>query len=92
MIPERVRNVKRVADMAEIERELVKRLYDFLKDKRHSDSWWKYSGTFVYDSREYEFDCEVRLDHEMLTYRKLHIAYKTVEVDIADLERRGLLN
>lgn len=92
MIPERVQNIKRVASMAPIEKELVKRLYDFLKDKRHSDSWWKYQGTFVYDSREYEFECEVMLDGMMLTYRKLHIAYKTIEVDIADLERKGLLN
>jgi hypothetical protein len=92
MIPERVQNVKRTADMAPIERQLIIRLYNFLKDKRESDSWWKHSGTFVYDSREYEFSCEVRLDQMMLTYRKLHISYKTIEVDIAELERQGLLN
>lgn len=92
MIPERVQKIKRTVEMAPIERELVKRLYDFLKDKRDSDSWWKYQGTFVYDSREYEFECEVRLDESMLMYRKVHLAYKTIEVDIAEFEKRGLLN
>lgn len=92
MIPERVQNIERIAAMAPIKRELIQRLYAFLKDKRNSDDWWKYNGTFIYDGREYEFSCEVRMDEMMLTYRKLHLAYKTIEVDIADLERKGLLN
>lgn len=92
MIPERTQHIERIAEMPPIKRELVSRMYDFLKDKRNSDSWWKYKGTFVYDSREYEFECEVRLDETLLTYRKLHLAYKTIEVDVEDFERRGLLN
>ncbi len=84
--------IERIAEMPHIKRELVQRMYNFLRDKRDSDSWWKYKGTFVYDSREYEFECEVRMDEKMLKYKNLHLAYKTVEVDIAELERQGMLN
>lgn len=84
--------VERVAEMAPIKRELIQRLFDFLDRKKDSDKWWKYSGTFIYDSREYEFEVECRMDNDMLTYRDMHIAYKTVEIDIAELESRGLLN
>ena len=82
---------ERIADMPQIKRELIARMFNFLRDKRDSDDWWKYKGTFVYDSREYEFECEVRMDEAMLTYRKLHLAYKTIEVDITELEARGLI-
>lgn len=92
MIPERVRKVERMADMPQIKQQLIQRMYNFLKDKRDSDDWWKYRGTFKYENQEYEFDCEVRMDNQMLTYRKLHLAFKTVEIDIADMERKGLLN
>lgn len=92
MIPERVQNVERMADMPQIKRELIQRMYDFLKDKRRSEVWWQYKGSFIYDSREYEFECDVRMDETMLTYRNMHLSHKTIEVDIEDMEAKGLLN
>jgi len=92
MIPERTQKIERIDDMPQIKRELIAKLYDFLKNKRDSYKWWQYKGSFMYEGREYEFECEVRMDNEMLTYRKMHLAYKTIEVDIAEMESRGLLN
>jgi len=77
--------------MSPLEREIVKRLFNFLKNKRNSDQWWKYKGEFNYDGKDYVLEVDVRMDNQMLTYRNMFIEYKQVVIDLDELPK-GILN
>lgn len=82
---------ERAKDMPQLKREIIKRTFDYVSRKPYNQ-WWKYSTTFHYDGHEYELEIEAKMDNQVFTYRHMHIAHKTIEIDIDDMIRQGLMN
>jgi hypothetical protein len=82
---------ERSSDMCPLKKEIISYLFDFVAHKPR-DQWWRYEGEFKYDRKEYNLSCECKWDNIMFTYRNLEISEKvTIEIDITDMQKAGLL-
>lgn len=82
---------ERVKQMCPLKREIVSYLFDFVARKKDG-RWWQYKGTFKYEGKEYNLECDCKYDNQLFTYKNLHIEHKQVEIDIDEMVKAGLLN
>lgn len=82
---------ERIKDMPQLKREIMLRLFTFISQKL-VDQWWRYSGEFKFEGKEYELECDCKYDNQMFTYKNLHIAHKTQVINIQDLVDKGIIH
>lgn len=83
-------NVDNLREYPQLKKEIISYLFDYLSRKNY-DQWYKYSGSFFYEGKEYDLECECRLDRQIFSYRNLHIAHKTEIIDIDQLVKDKVL-
>jgi hypothetical protein len=84
--------IERIREMPELKKEIIKHLWDYLKNKRDSDRWWKFNGKFIFEGKPYVLEAEVRLDNKFLQYRGMLIEHEQQVIEIDDLVAKGFLN
>lgn len=82
---------ERVKAMCPLKREIISYLFDYVSRKKEG-YWWSYKGTFNYEGKEYDLECDCKCDNQVFTYRNLHIQHKQQVIDIEEMVREGLLN
>jgi hypothetical protein len=73
-----------IKDMPQLKKEIIIYLFEFIARKKY-DEWWHYAGEFKYDGKEYNLECDVKLDNQVFSYKNLHIEHKQVVLDVDDV-------
>lgn len=82
---------ERTKDMPVLKKEIISHLFDYVS-RRPFNEWYKYKGEFKYEGKEYNLECECKMDNQMFTYRNLFIEHKQQIIDLDQLVRDGVLN
>lgn len=75
---------ERINQMPKLKQEIISYLFDFIARKPQSQ-WWHYNGTFKFDGKEYNLECDCKFDNQMFTYKNLFIEHKQVVLDVEDV-------
>lgn len=76
---------ERKDQMCKLKQEIVCYLFDQV-GRKPRDQWWKYKGTFVYEGKTYNLECDCKWDNQMFTYKNLFIEHKQEIIDLTNPE------
>lgn len=62
--------IKRIKDFNRLEQQLIKMMYEQVKNKYKDGQWREFKAKFKIKDRYYGFECEFRLDDMFLSFAK----------------------
>ncbi len=69
--------------MAELEKAVIKMIWDDVKNLKDDGFWRNYSRNFTYEHKQYKVKSQVKVNNQYFTYRNLSIEYAVQIIDIA---------
>lgn len=72
--------MKRVYEMSQLERAIVKMLFDDVCKTPDDGVWRKYEKNFTYEKQAYIVKCSFKLSNQNLTYKNLFITQEVKEI------------
>jgi len=81
---------ERIKQMPKLKQEIISYLFDQVA-RKPINRWWQYKGEFRYDGKDYNLECECKMDNQVFTFRNLYIEHKQVVIDIDDMIKQGLI-
>ncbi len=77
---------KRVKEMAPIEREIIKMIFDDACKLPHDGRWRKYQRNFTFEGKQYSVTCSFCYDALTFQYRNMVIVAETKTIFIDPLK------
>lgn len=70
-------NIKRTGEMVQLERAVIKMIWDDVKNTKDDGVWRKYERGFTFEGSKYKVKCSFRISNQYLTYRNMLIHHAT---------------
>ena len=74
--------VKRVMEMSELERAIMRMVWNDVKELPEYYTWRGYKRNFTHDNKQYTYECKFKIEVGHLKLSDCHIEYKQVIIDI----------
>ncbi len=74
--------IKRAKEMAPIERQIIKMIFDDIIKYPHDGTWYKYKRGFTFENENYEVVCSCNYDGVHFGYRDMVITKETQTIYI----------
>jgi hypothetical protein len=75
--------VKRIKEMSELERSIMKMVWEDVQKLPSYMGWRGYKRKFVYDHKPYQYECEFLVEDNHLQLRNVHIEHEQVVIELA---------
>jgi len=74
--------VKRIYEMSELEKAIIKMVWDDVKDLPNYANWRKYERGFTHDEKKYRYRCQFKIEDGHLRLLNTEIEHEQVVLDI----------
>jgi hypothetical protein len=74
--------IKRISEMSELEKAVIKMIWDDVKNIRQDGLWRTYEKPFIHENNNYKVKCSFKIEDGFLTHKNLLISRDTKEIQL----------